>query len=73
MIFRDKINKVDAWMSYRQLPGKLRSDITGYYANSYVVHSLYGPFLNSSSHKIYSATALTFCHSGVCITGEGQC
>ena len=34
MIFRDKINKVDAWMSYRQLPGSLRSDITGYYANS---------------------------------------
>lgn len=23
-------------MSYRQLPGKLRTDITGYYANSWV-------------------------------------
>eukprot|EP00208_Stichococcus_sp_RCC1054_P002961 CAMPEP_0206142088 /NCGR_PEP_ID=MMETSP1473-20131121/15486_1 /ASSEMBLY_ACC=CAM_ASM_001109 /TAXON_ID=1461547 /ORGANISM="Stichococcus sp, Strain RCC1054" /LENGTH=627 /DNA_ID=CAMNT_0053536937 /DNA_START=255 /DNA_END=2138 /DNA_ORIENTATION=- len=39
VIFRDKINKVDAWMSYRQLPGKLRSDITGYYANSWVPQS----------------------------------
>lgn len=39
VVFRDKINKVDSWMSYRQLPNSLRSDITGYYANSWVPQS----------------------------------
>lgn len=39
VIFRDKINRVDSWMSYRHLPNTLRSDITGYYANSWVPQS----------------------------------
>lgn len=60
MIFRDKINKVDAWMSYRQLPGKLRSDITGYYANSCVIHTLYGRSLSQIDHKISSVTRPRF-------------
>ena len=28
--------QVDAWMSYRQLPGRLRADVTAFYANAYV-------------------------------------
>ncbi len=58
MIFRDKINKVDAWMSYRQLPGSLRSDITGYYANSC------SPLLPSLPSCVRAL--LPYLRSGVC-------
>jgi hypothetical protein len=38
-MFRDKIESVDIWMSYRQLPYDVRRAVTSYYSEIWVPHA----------------------------------